>query len=422
MNFRRIILFLLRLTLAGVFIFSGFVKAVDPWGTAIKIGEYATALGFGGLGNVAFALSVLLSAGELTLGLATLFGVKRRLIGCLTFLFMIGFTTVTLWSALKNPVADCGCFGDAVKLTNWQTFYKNLILLPIALIVWLVPARRKRSSRSVTPLYDTTASTEIYTHSPGGYRRQCEQLQRIRRLRREWTVLLSFFVLACGVGIYALLYLPPVDFLPFKVGVNIPEAMGEVAGGEVKTTLTYRDRTDGTLHEFSLSDTTWYDETRWVYVDTHIAYPGGALREPAIREFAIFDAREDITDLILHNQGRVYLLCVTDPSELSERCSAAFGRVADEARAAGAAVYAITPAPLGNLPRIETPVLSDSLTLSEMQPAFAAPAAMQFEGAAPVPAYNIDGTTLKTMLRARAGLVVLEGGTILEKKNCRSLR
>ena len=190
----------------------------------------------------------------------------------------------------------------------------------------------------------------------------------------------------------------------------------------MKTTLVYRDRQDGTLHEFALSDTTWYDDTRWLYVDTRIEYPKGAVVEPAIREFAIFDAREDITGSVLHNSGRVYLLCVTDPADLSARCAAALGRVATEARTEGAAVYAVTPAPLGSLARLEMPALPDSPVLDGIQPQFIAPAAMQFEGAAPVPAYNIDGTTLKTMLRARAGLVVLEGGTILEKKSCLSLR
>lgn len=121
----QIIAFCCRIVLAAVFIFSGLAKSVDPWGTALKIGDYIAAMGLGVSENVALALSVLLCGGELLLGLGVLFGVRRRETSFLVMIAMCFFTITTLWIAIANPIADCGCFGDAVKLTNWQTFFKD---------------------------------------------------------------------------------------------------------------------------------------------------------------------------------------------------------------------------------------------------------------------------------------------------------
>ena len=136
---------LCRIALALVFIFSGFVKAVDPWGTAIKLGEYFHAFGMDALSGGRYAFSILLSSAEMLLGFCLLFRfgfVRRRLPGLM--LIVVGFfTLLTLVLALWNPVSDCGCFGDAVKLTNWQTFYKNLILLLLAVVVWFGSYRKK---------------------------------------------------------------------------------------------------------------------------------------------------------------------------------------------------------------------------------------------------------------------------------------
>ena len=125
-----------RWVVALVFIFSGFGKGVDPWGTAIKLGEYLRAFSMDWLVGAQFALSILLSVTEMTIGLCLLFRVRERGAARLALLFMGFFTVLTLVLALWNPVADCGCFGDAVKLTNWQTFYKNILLSAFALLLW----------------------------------------------------------------------------------------------------------------------------------------------------------------------------------------------------------------------------------------------------------------------------------------------
>ena len=134
---KKIVVNIARLVLAVTFILSGFVKAVDPLGTQYKITDYLEAMHLGGLlpDLAALGLSVILSAAEFCLGVFLLFAIQRRLTSRLILLMMVVMTPLTLWLALANPISDCGCFGDAVVLTNWQTFLKNVVLLACAIVV-----------------------------------------------------------------------------------------------------------------------------------------------------------------------------------------------------------------------------------------------------------------------------------------------
>ena len=214
-----------RIVLGVTFIFSGFVKTVDPWGTAIKIQEYLSIYGLESLSGLRFGFSIWLCGAELMMGLMLLFKVRIRLISIFALASMIFFTVLTFLSATWLPVEDCGCFGDAVKLTPWETFAKNLVLLPLSVVVW--------------------------------WRYRRDRIFAFSKAEEGCTVL--FFSLAMGLGIYCYAHLPLIDFRPFKVGENIYEAMnaysadpGPQAG---KTVLIYRDRQTGRLHEFSLDDT-----------------------------------------------------------------------------------------------------------------------------------------------------------------------
>ena len=222
-----------RIVLGVTFIFSGFVKTVDPWGTAIKIQEYLSIYGLESLSGLRFGFSIWLCGAELMMGLMLLFKVRIRLISIFALASMIFFTVLTFLSATWLPVEDCGCFGDAVKLTPWETFAKNLVLLPLSVVVW--------------------------------WRYRRDRIFAFSKAEEGCTVL--FFSLAMGLGIYCYAHLPLIDFRPFKVGENIYEAMnaysadpGPQAG---KTVLIYRDRQTGRLHEFSLDDTEWQDAGRW---------------------------------------------------------------------------------------------------------------------------------------------------------------
>ncbi len=134
---RKVVVNIARLVLAVTLILSGFVKAVDPLGTQYKIADYLTALHLGSYAPdfLTLGASVVLSAVEFGMGICLLFAIRRRLVTTLTLVMMGVMTPLTLWLALANPVSDCGCFGDALVLTNWQTLWKNVALLLMAVVV-----------------------------------------------------------------------------------------------------------------------------------------------------------------------------------------------------------------------------------------------------------------------------------------------
>ncbi len=126
-----------RALLALTFIFSGFVKAIDPLGSQYKIAEYLEAVQLSAYVPdwAQLMVSIVLSTIEFTLGVMLLLAIRRRLASKISLLFMAVMTAVTLWLTVSNPIQDCGCFGDAIHLTNTQTFIKNIVLLVAAIIL-----------------------------------------------------------------------------------------------------------------------------------------------------------------------------------------------------------------------------------------------------------------------------------------------
>lgn len=361
----RIAVDVCRLILACTFVVSGFTKVIDPWGTALKVGEYLSIYGLEFLQPAAMTFSIWLCGAELMMGCMLLFKVRIRLISIFALISMCFFTVLTFLSAAVIPVEDCGCFGEAIKLSPWATFIKNLVLLPMAAAVWW----RYRSDR-------------IFAFRP-------------------WEVVLTctFFTLAMYLGYYCYIHLPLIDFLPYKVGVHIHRAMQAPEGegaAEVQTVLVYRNRTTGRLHEFGLDDPEWQDAETWEWVDTRTSGDRPPVQS-LISEFALRNADGDATEEVITWPGRVYMLCVTSFDELPRGCARRMAQLVERARAEGAHAVCLTPDPLHD-------VRSHDFGTGE------------------VPCYNIDASTLKTMLRARNGLVVLDDGTIVAKKNCRDIR
>ena len=190
-----------RLLLALTFILSGFVKAVDPLGTQYKIHDYLAAIGLASIvpdfGTL--ASSVILSATEFLLGICLLFAIRRRLVSKIVVVLMTVMTLLTLWLAIDDPITDCGCFGDALVLTNWQTFWKNVVLLAAALIVWRYPL----------------------------------DMPRLISESNQWIVMnySAFFILVIIAG-RSLYTLPQFDFRPYHVGTNLREGWQRMMEGE----------------------------------------------------------------------------------------------------------------------------------------------------------------------------------------------
>ena len=125
-----------RLIIGLLYLFSGFVKAVDPVGGSIKLTDYFEAFGMDFLIGLSVPLAIVLSTIEFIIGFLLLAGIGVKQASVAAYFMMLFFTVLTLVLALFNPVSDCGCFGDAIKLTNWETFFKNLISLPFTWILY----------------------------------------------------------------------------------------------------------------------------------------------------------------------------------------------------------------------------------------------------------------------------------------------
>ena len=189
-----------RIILALTFIFSGFVKAVDPLGTQYKIHDYLVAMGLGRMvpDFTTLAMSVLLAATEFFLGICLLFAIRRRIVSKLVLAVMVMMTPLTLWLALADPITDCGCFGDAVVLTNWQTLWKNVLLLAAAIVVWKWPL---------------------------------DQPQLISRAN-QWIVMNYSLVFILLMAVKSLYTLPQFDFRPYHIGADIREGWRKMMNGE----------------------------------------------------------------------------------------------------------------------------------------------------------------------------------------------
>ena len=190
-----------RLILAVAFILSGFVKAVDPLGTQYKIQDYLVAMGLGRLipDFITLSASVLLSTLEFILGICLLFAIRRRMVSKIVLVLMAAMTLLTLWLALTDPISDCGCFGDALVLTNWQTFWKNIVLLTAAVIVWRYPLLMPR-------LIGETNQWIVMNYS-------------------------GVFILLVIAG-RSLYTLPQFDFRPYHVGTNLRQGWQRMMEGE----------------------------------------------------------------------------------------------------------------------------------------------------------------------------------------------
>ena len=190
-----------RIVLALTFIFSGFVKAVDPLGTQYKIHDYLVAMGLGRMvpDFTTLSASVLLAATEFFLGICLLFAIRRRIVSKLVLAVMVFMTPLTLWLALADPITDCGCFGDAVVLTNWQTLWKNVLLLGAAIVVWKWPL---------------------------------EQPRLISRAN-QWIVMnYSLVFILLFIAAKSLYTLPQFDFRPYHIGADIREGWTKMMEGE----------------------------------------------------------------------------------------------------------------------------------------------------------------------------------------------
>ena len=351
-----------RLLLAATFIFSGFVKAIDPLGSQYKIGDYLTALGMAGKVPewVQLILSISLSGIEFTLGILLLLAIRRHLVSKLSFVLMFGMTIVTLWLTISNPIQDCGCFGDAIHLTNSQTFIKNLVLLAAVVVVMRWP------------------------------------LYQVRFISKTNQWIATYFTMAfiIVVSLLSLYHLPLFDFRPYYIGQNIWKGMQIPKGAkQTKYKTTFICTKDGVQKEFDENNYP-YDDSTWVFVDTkqEVVEQG---YEPPIHDFSITNSKtdEDLTEQILNKDGYTFLLISPLLEVAQDRNFGDIESIYEYAKENGYAFYGLTASTEKGIKHWR------DITGAEY------------------PFYTTDGTTLKTVIRSNPGLLLLYKGTIINKWN-----
>ncbi len=357
MKTEKIFTFISRLVLGSVFIFSGFVKGIDPMGSTYKFTDYFYAFNLGFLEPFALVLAFTLAAAEFIIGVSLLLRIRYRLGVWAVMVFISFFTIITFIVALTSPVSDCGCFGDAIIMTNWQTFFKNLVLIPFMLHIFWFRAAGKDAFK---PLF-------------------------------SWMALAVFALVFLGLETCAYRHLPLVDFRPYSVGTYIPAKMSIPEGApqdEYRTYLYYQK--DGTIQEFPEEDFPWQDTT-WTYVDSrHVLVKKGY--EPPIHDFTLVDeADTDITSTLLSDEGYSFLLVATHLGEADKDAMNDASKLAAWCEQAGHSFYCTTA--------------SGEQEIDEFRQSH------DFSFGF----YSTDEITLKTIVRSNPGLLLIKEGTILAK-------
>lgn len=353
-----------RTLLALTFLFSGFVKAVDPLGTVYKIEDYLKA--FGGwltdLMPLAGVAAVGLITLELLLGVCMLLNVRTQWTAWISLAFYLIMTPLTLWIALTNPVSDCGCFGDALVLTNWQTFWKNVVLL--SLVIVLLVCRK-----AIPPLFSNWA---------------------------EAGIALIGIALAAGIMGYSYTHLPPMDFRPYKIGNHIPTLMEIPDNAEpdvYETTLIYEK--DGVQQEFTLDNYPKGDSC-WTFVDQRSVLIRKGYEAP-IHDFEILNMEyDDITWDILESEKPVTLVAMYDLKKTDRQATDRLLPLLAACEERGEWCFFLTGSGEDDIYRFAEEIGMDE---EEAERIFC----------------TIDPVTLKTVVRANPGVFIIQNGTIINK-------
>lgn len=347
-----------RFLLGVTFVFSGFVKAVDPLGSFYKIQDYLTAFGMISWlpEHLPLLIGIVLAAVEFSVGVFLFLGIRKNTASILALLLMGVMTPLTFYLALANPVSDCGCFGDAWVLTNWQTFGKNIVLLIAAISVFKWKGL----------------------------------IVRFITAKMEWMFSMYTFLFVFALSFYCLGNLPILDFRPYKIGVNIKAGM-EIPVGAKPSVFESRFilEKNGKRQEFALES---YPDSTWKYIEKRTILKEKGY-EPSIHDFSMMhlETGEDITDSVLANKGYTFLLVAPYIEDADDSNIDLINEIYDYSMEHGYGFYALT---FSSENEIEL---------------------WRDKTGAEYPFCQMDDITLKTIIRSSPGLMLIKDGTILNK-------
>ncbi len=347
-----------RMVLALTFILSGYVKAIDPLGTQYKLQDYLAALNVAGMvpAWATLAAAVLLAAVEFALGIFMLFAIRRRVVSKMMLAIMTVMTAITVWIYIADPVKDCGCFGDALVLTNGETLLKNIVLIACAAVVAWRPT----------------------------------DMARLISRTNQWIVMNYAVVYILATSVWCLYSLPTFDFRPYHIGVNIEKAMSIPDGApQPEFSTTYIMRKGGKTQEFTLDN---YPDSTWELVDARTVQTKAGY-EPPIHDFSMTSVAtgDDITDSVLTRRGYTFLLISPSLAKADDSNFGDIDQIYEYAQDNGVAFYCLTASTERDIERWR------DITGAEY------------------PFCTTDETTLKTIVRSNPGLLLLKDGTIIGK-------
>jgi len=355
----KYVLWLLRIVVGVLFIFSGLVKANDPLGLTYKMDEFFDVLHMSFMSSYAFAFSLCMIAFEILCGVAVLIGYAFRTFSFLLLLLNIFFTFLTGFALVTGTVKECGCFGACIKISNTATFYKDIVLLLLSLVLFIYRAR-------IMPLLPKVAGTVTIV----------------------LTILFAF-----GIQWWALAHLPFVDCLAYKKGNNLWEKMHVPPGAipdKYESVLIYEK--DGVKKEFNSQNYPWQDTT-WKFVDRtdKLVQKGNA--EPDIKDFSLTDyAGSDHTEELLTAKGYEFLWFVKDPSTAHLDNMDVLHALIKQAQQLGVPFYVVCSAG-----KADAEAFQKKMELTNID------------------FLVLDGTVEKTVMRSNPGLMLLNNGTVEHK-------
>jgi len=349
----KILRFFSRIIVGTVFIFSGTVKAIDPLGSAYKFHDYFQAFNLGFLNWLTLPLAIILCTAEFIAGVSVLTGLRPRTGIWGVILLMVIFTPLTFILALTNPVSDCGCFGDAIHLTNWQTFWKNIVLITLAIVLFL-------NRKEAIPLLSTL---------------------------NEWIIISLTIGLFILFSLFNLKYLPVIDFLPYRTGVRIADKMIIPEGVEAdkyRTTFIYEK--DHEQKEFTIENYPAND-TSWKFIDQKsVLIKKGYV--PPIHDFIISSLHgEDLTQKLLSHSEYSLLMISRKLADAGIDNLAKGFNLGKYCVSQGIDFYILTASGTDEVKNYDNGLLFCS----------------------------VDETTLKTMVRANPGYILIKDGMIIDK-------
>jgi uncharacterized membrane protein YphA (DoxX/SURF4 family) len=351
---------LLRILVGLLFIFSGLVKANDPLGLSYKMNEFFEVWGMHGLMSWSLGLSVVMIAFEIIAGVALLLGYGFRIFSFLLLLLILFFTFLTAYVLFSGKIKECGCFGDCIKISNTETFWKDVALTVMIVILFV-------------------------------YRKRIRPLFRSGYLNTALLILTAFF--AFFIQWWALEHLPFYDCLPYRKGANIWSKMKPPPGSipdEYATVLTYEK--DGVKKEFNQNNFPWQDTT-WKFVssETRLVKKGNA--DPEVKDFSITDYEgNNYTEPALTAPGYTFLWFIKDPVHARDDRMERIRSLSADAAKLGIPFYALSA---GSREVNEAFKKKHSITGIEF--------------------YQTDQTAIKTAMRANPGLMLLKDGTVIGK-------